>query len=93
MSLPTKDRPEVVIYTTRVCGYCQAAKSLLRGKGVDFREIDVSGDDVQRDELVRRTGQRTVPQIFIGTRHVGGFEDLSALDQRGELDPLLGLGA
>ena len=48
---------------------------------------------IERDELVRRTGQRTVPQIFIGTRHVGGFEDLSALDQQGELDPLLGLGA
>ena len=73
------------------CAYCTAAKSLLREKGVSFREIDISGDDVERDDLVQRTGQRTVPQIFIGTQHVGGFDDLSALDQQGKLDALLGI--
>ncbi len=90
--MPGTDRPEVLVYTTRQCGYCMAAKSLLRAKGIEFREIDVSGDEDRRDELVRRTGQRTIPQIFIGDRHIGGFEDLAALDQRGELDSLLGHG-
>lgn len=89
--MPIPNHPEVLVYTTRACGYCMAAKSLLREKGVEFREIDVTGDDDQRDELVRKSGQRTVPQIFIGTRHIGGFEDLVALEQRGELNPLLGL--
>ncbi len=86
-------RPEVVIYAKPFCSYCVAAKSLLREKGVDFREIDVSRDPVMSDELARRTGRRTVPQIFIGERHVGGFDDLAALDRAGELDPLLGTGA
>jgi glutaredoxin 3 len=82
----------VLVYTTPFCAYCVAAKSLLREKGVSFREIDISRDDAERDDLVRRTGHRSVPQIFIGTQHVSGFDELSALDQQGKLDPLLGIG-
>jgi glutaredoxin 3 len=83
---------EVVIYTTKVCAYCHAAKRLFAAKGVAFREVDVTGDDAKRAWLREVTGQRTVPQIFIGGRPYGGFSDVSELDARGELDPLLGLG-
>lgn len=80
----------VRIYTTHYCGYCVRAKDLLKRKGVEFKEIDVTGDDAERAKLVEASGgQRTVPQIFIGDHHVGGYTDLAALDQRGELDPLL----
>jgi glutaredoxin 3 len=84
------DSPDVLVYVKPFCPYCVAAKSLLREKGVSYREIDISRDDAEREDMIRRTGRRTVPQIFIGTRHVGGFDDLSALDQQGQLDPLLG---
>jgi glutaredoxin 3 len=81
----------VEIYTTRYCPYCHAAKRLLSCKGVEFTEIDVSGDPKGRSEMVARAnGRMTVPQIFIGATHVGGYDDLYALDQAGELDPLLG---
>lgn len=80
---------EVVIYTTQVCPYCSAAKALFRKKGVEYSEIDVSDDDVKRHWLVETTGQRTVPQIFIDGKSYGGFSDVSALDKRGGLDPLL----
>jgi len=83
--------PEVLVYTKPFCAYCTAAKSLLLEKGVSFREIDISRDDVERNDLVQRTGQRTVPQIFVGTQHIGGFDDLSALDRQGKLDALLGI--
>lgn len=80
----------VKIYTTPVCYYCDRAKELLRKKGVEFEEIDVSRDDELRLKLVEMSGGlRTVPQIWIGDRHVGGFDALSALDQSGELDQLL----
>ncbi|MCC7490105.1 MAG: glutaredoxin 3 [Gammaproteobacteria bacterium] len=82
---------EVVIYTKPTCPYCAAAKALLKGKGVSYREIDIAGDDGRREEMIARSGRRTVPQVFIGSRHVGGFDDLSALDQQGGLDPLLGI--
>jgi glutaredoxin 3 len=78
------------MYATPLCPYCAAAKALLRRKGVTFQEIDVSADE-RRDDMVRRTGRRTVPQIFVGDHHVGGYDDLRALDERGELDPLLGI--
>jgi glutaredoxin 3 len=82
--------PPVTIYTTPFCGYCHSAKRLLSRKGVTFEEIDVGSDRVRRDEMVERAGgRRTVPQIFIGGRHVGGCDDLHALDARGELDTLL----
>jgi glutaredoxin 3 len=81
----------VTIYTTPFCGFCYSAKRLLSQKGVEFHEIDVSYDAAQRQEMVKRAGgRRTVPQIFIGDRHVGGFDDLYALDKAGELDKLLG---
>lgn len=79
----------VTIYTTPYCPYCHAAKDLLADKGVDFTEIDVSGNSAERARLLEVTGQRTVPQIFIGEQSVGGFDELSALDAGGRLDPLL----
>jgi glutaredoxin 3 len=80
----------IEIYTTRLCGYCQAAKALLTRKGVTFSEIDVTGDQEARNRMVERaSGRVTVPQIFIGATHVGGFDDLSDLDRAGKLDPLL----
>jgi glutaredoxin 3 len=85
-------QPEIVIYSTAFCGYCAAAKSLLQEKGVAWREVDVSGNQAGREEMTRRSGRRTVPQIFIGDQHIGGFEDLAALDQQGELDTILGIG-
>ena len=81
----------IEIYTTSYCPYCHAAKRLLSRKGLQFTEIDVSGDAKRRSEMVARAnGRMTVPQIFIGPTHVGGYDDLSALDRDGKLDPLLG---
>src|SRR5712692_2812549 len=83
----------IEIYTTRSCPYCHAAKRLLSGKGVAFTEIDVSGDPKGRGDMVARAnGRMTVPQIFIGAAHVGGYDDLYALERAGRLDPLLGRG-
>ncbi len=79
----------VRMYTTHYCPYCRAAKALLDRKGAAYEEIDVTGDDGERERLTQRTGQRTVPQIFIGSTHVGGFSDLEALDRAGKLDALL----
>ena len=79
----------VVVYTTRVCPYCIRAKALLKKKGVAFSEIDVSNDPEKRTWLVSATGQRTVPQIFINDQPIGGFDDMAALNRKGELDRLL----
>jgi len=80
----------VVIYTTPYCSYCISAKALLRRKGVEFTEIDVAGASDRRAEMVKRAnGLATVPQIFIGADHVGGSDELHALDEAGKLDPLL----
>ena len=80
----------VDIYTIRYCPYCQDAKDLLSRKGVSFHEIDASGNRDIRQEMIERAGGRsTYPQIFIGTTHVGGCDDLYALDEAGELDSLL----
>ncbi|MBT9501978.1 MAG: glutaredoxin 3 [Burkholderiaceae bacterium] len=80
----------VKMYTTQVCPYCIRAKSLLKQRGVDqIEEIRIDLDPVQRNEMMALTGRRTVPQIFIGDTHVGGCDDLMALDQRGGLQPLL----
>jgi glutaredoxin 3 len=82
--------PEITIYTKNYCPYCHAAKALLKRKGVDFHEIDITYDrEGQRAMLARANGRTTVPQIFIGAHHVGGSDDLHALDARGGLDPLL----
>ena len=81
----------IEIYTTPLCPYCIAAKNLLKEKGVAFSEIDVSRDAALRESMMERAGgRRTVPQIFIGETHVGGCDDLYALDKAGGLDPLLG---
>ena len=79
----------VRMYSTGYCPYCAMAKRLLRQKGVDFEEIRVDQDHALRAEMMQRSGRRTVPQIFVGETHVGGFDDLSALDRAGRLDPLL----
>jgi glutaredoxin 3 len=76
---------EVLVYTTRVCPYCVAAKRLLGQRGVAYKEIDVSNDNEKRAWLVEATGRRTVPQIFIAGEAIGGFDDLAALDKSGEL--------
>jgi glutaredoxin 3 len=81
--------PEVTIYTTRVCAYCIAAKRLMSARGIPYVEQDVSGDDDKRAWLVETTGRRTVPQIFIGGRPIGGYDELSALDRSGELAQML----
>jgi glutaredoxin 3 len=81
----------VRMYTTLVCPFCQRAKALLRQRGVaEIEEIRVDLQPEQRSQMVQLTGRRTVPQIFIGETHVGGCDDLVALDQRGGLLPLLG---
>ena len=81
---------KVEIYTTPTCPYCHAANSLLRDKGVDYQEITVLDPDLRQQMTQRANGRRTVPQIFIGDTHVGGYDDMAALDRRGGLDPLLG---
>jgi glutaredoxin 3 len=82
--------PPIVVYTTPYCPYCVSAKALLRRKGVEFTEIDVDGAPDRRAEMVERAnGLTTVPQIFIGADHVGGCDELHALDGAGKLDPLL----
>lgn len=81
---------DIVIYTKRYCSYCVWAKRLLEAKGAEFTEIDVSADAVQFETMMQRSGGRmTAPQIFLGDLHVGGFDELSAMDSRGELDPVL----
>ena len=79
----------VVIYTTPVCPYCVRAKQLLQRKGVAYEEVDISRDAALRQQIMERTRQRTVPQIFINDQHIGGFDDMYALDRAGGLDPLL----
>lgn len=83
------DAAEIVMYSSPLCGYCAAAKRLLRSKGVAYTEISTLMNKARREEMIERAGRRTVPQIFIGERHIGGYDDLHALDVRGELDPLL----
>lgn len=79
----------VTIYTKSWCPYCSAAKELLTRKGVAFTELEISGKHALKEEMMKRSGRATVPQIFVGDTHIGGCDDLYALDQRGGLDPLL----
>jgi len=79
----------VKVYTRRSCAYCSAAKQLLTSKRALFEEISLDGDPVLLQDIMLRSGQRTVPQIWVGSRHVGGFTDLLQLDRLGELDELL----
>ena len=82
--------PDIVIYTKGWCSYCTRAKDLLERKGAPFTEIEISGNDALRDEMIERAGGRhTVPQIFIGETHVGGCDELHQLENEGRLDALL----
>jgi glutaredoxin 3 len=81
--------PAILMYSTPWCPYCDRARALLTRKGVPFQEIDVEAQPEQRMEMIRRSGRRTVPQIFIGERHIGGSDDMHELDAAGGLDPLL----
>lgn len=79
----------VTVYSTRVCPYCVRAKMLLEGKHVPYTEVLVDEHPEKRAEMMQKSGRRTVPQIFVGDHHVGGFDDLYLLDKNGGLDPLL----
>lgn len=79
----------VRMYTTQWCGYCAAARELLRSKGVDFEDIDVDSDPAKRTEMQELSGGRTVPQVFINDAPVGGYSDIATLDEQGRLDELL----
>lgn len=80
----------VLMYSTGVCPYCMMAERLLKAKGVEnIEKIRIDLDPAQKEDMMQKTGRRTVPQIYIGDTHVGGFDDLSALDRAGKLDPLL----
>ena len=81
--------PEILIYTANLCPYCTMAKRLLDKKGANYIELNVDGKPGLREEMMIKTRRRTVPQIYIGDFHVGGFDDLYALDQQKKLDPLL----
>lgn len=81
--------PEIIIYTSNLCPYCTMAKRLLDKKGATYREINVDAEPGLRQEMMLKTKRRTVPQIYIGDYHVGGFDDLHALDREQRLEPLL----
>ena len=81
--------PEITIYSTAVCPYCVAAKNFLKSKGQAWTEIRIDTDPAEREKMVARTGRTSVPQIFIGDVHVGGYDDMMALHRAGKLDPLL----
>jgi glutaredoxin 3 len=81
--------PSIEVYVTDWCPYCAMAKRLLAAKGQEWTEIDVEAEPARRAEMIERSGRRTVPQIFVGGRHVGGFDDLEALERAGRLDALL----
>jgi len=83
-------RLDIVMYSTAWCGYCQRARNLFERKGVEIREVKIDEEPGERELMLQKSGgRRTVPQIFIGERHVGGFDELAALDRSGELDKLL----
>ena len=83
---------EVELYTTMYCPYCSRARALLQRKGVAYVDIDIAEEPARRAEMIRRAqGHSTVPQIFINGEHIGGYDDLAALDRAGELDPKLGI--
>ena len=83
------DAPAITIYTTAICPYCVAAKNFLKSKGRDWTEVRVDTDPTVREAMVARTRRTSVPQIFIGDTHVGGYDDMMALHRAGKLEPLL----
>lgn len=88
---PTSGPVPVRMYATGWCPYCVAARDLLRGKGVQFEEIDLTSDPSRRAEMESLSGRSSVPQIFIGDAHIGGYDDMAALERSGRLDQLLGI--
>ena len=90
MSEPAESNgPKIVMYATSWCGYCARARQLLSAKGQEWEEIDIDAQAGRREEMIERAGRTSVPQIWIGERHVGGYDDLAALEAARELDPLL----
>ncbi len=83
--------PEIDVYCTSTCPYCQRAERLLNKKGVKFNKINVEGNQAKLKEMLKRSKRNTVPQIFIDDKHIGGFDDMAELDIMDELDPLLGI--
>ena len=83
--------PKVILYGTRFCPYCMMARRLLHNKGIEFEEISVSGNNELWDEMVQKSGRNTVPQIFINDESLGGYDDIEALERKGELDLKLGI--
>ncbi len=81
--------PKVIVYTRDYCAFCRHAKALLNSKGVDFEEIDISQDEALQEKIWQSSGRKTVPQIFVDGRPLGGFEEIRELDARGELDKIL----
>lgn len=85
----TGEKPPITVYTSAMCGYCVAAKNFLRSRGLSWDEVRVDLDPVERERMVERTGRVTVPQIFVGDVHLGGYDDMMALHRAGKLAPLL----
>jgi glutaredoxin 3 len=83
-----QDRPEILIYTSAACGYCVAAKNFLRSKGLEWTEVRVDLDPVQREAMLSRARRTSVPQIFVGDTHVGGYDDMMAMHREGRFEPL-----
>ena len=81
--------PEIILYTSATCGYCVAAKNFLRSRGLDWKEVRIDLDPAERARMVERARRTSVPQIFIGDTHVGGYDDMMALHRAGGLEPLL----
>lgn len=81
--------PEIILYTSAVCGYCVAAKNFLKSKGLQWREVRIDSDPAEREKMLARARRSSVPQIFVGETHVGGYDDLMALHRAGKLDALL----
>ena len=88
----TAAQPPITLYTSAICGYCVAAKNFLRSRGLQWDEIRIDLDPAERERMVARTRRTSVPQIFIGDTHVGGYDDMMALHRAGRLDALLGGG-
>jgi len=89
MSLDDPSASHVIVFSSPFCGYCAAAKRLLMNKGADFIEINILTNPERRQEMIELSGRRSVPQVFVGGQHIGGYTELSALDASGELDTLL----
>ena len=92
MSLPDPSASHVILFSSPLCGYCAAAKRLLMSKNADFIEINILSSPERRQEMIDLSGRRSVPQIFVGGQHIGGYTELGALDASGELDALLADG-